>query len=122
MQQRTVRFRPKQFYRLCEALRHHGTHLRAAQDREALRVLTMFVRTLPICAPYDVTISTREWPIVSRALRPEGMKPTPGSDAARWLALYQWMILPQNFYGMRSLSSRTRREHAQKVAAAITQR
>jgi hypothetical protein len=115
MLERTAKFTPKQFRLLCEALRHHGTKLRADRNHEALRVLTMFVRTLPTCAPYDVTISTREWPIVSRALRPEGMKPTPGSDAARWLALYQWMILPQNFYGMRSLSSRTQREQDRKL-------
>lgn len=117
MKQYTARLSPRQFRKLCEALRHHGTKLRETKDYEARKTLALFVRTLPTCAPYDVTISTREWPIISRALRPEGSKPTPGSDAARWLGLYQWMIMPQNYYGLRVLSARTQREHAKRAAA-----
>lgn len=115
----TSRLSPRQFRTMCEALRAHGVSLRHARDHDSLRVLTLFVKTLPTCAPYSVTITAREWPIISRALRPQGMKPTPGSDAARYLALYQWMILPQNFYGLRVLSPRTQREHAKRTASVI---
>ncbi len=116
MQGYTATLSRKQFAKLCAALRAYGPTLREQRDHEARRILTMFARTLPTHAPYTVTITAREWPIISRALRPEGSNPTPGSDAAKWYALYAWMILPQNFYGLRSLSPRTQREHAKRLS------
>ena len=119
MQQYTVRLSPKQFAKLCAALKAHGIKARGARDHDTLRVLTLFIKTLPTCAPYEVTISTREWPTISKALRPQGSNPEPGSEAAKWYALYAWMILPQNYYGLRLLSPRTQREHAKRTRDVI---
>lgn len=120
MRSATSRLSPRQFRTLCEALCAHGIALRQARNHEDVRVLALFLRSLPTCAPYSVTVTEREWPIISKALRPAGMKPTPGSAAARYLALYQWMILPQNYYGLRVLSRRTQREHAKRMASVIS--
>ena len=43
MREYTVTLSPKQFIKLCAALRAHGTKAHAARDRDTLRVLTMFI-------------------------------------------------------------------------------
>ncbi len=43
---------------------------------------------LPASAPYELRLYATEWEIVSKALRPVGSNPPPGSTHASWFALY----------------------------------
>lgn len=71
--------------------------LRARKQYAAARVLALHCRA---CLTDAQDVSPRiveleypyEWNEVSRALRPQGSKPVPGSHEAKLYALYQWML------------------------------
>lgn len=84
---RGLRLTRKQFLILESALRAHRktTSDVVGGGGHSTRLA---IQALPTQAPYDLWLFPLEWQQVSKALRPFGSHPPPGSEAATYYALY----------------------------------
>lgn len=67
--------------------RRAGTH----QSRENAGILEDYLDTLEDAAPRQTEFYEHEWKLITRALRPQGSNPTPGTPSARAYACYLWI-------------------------------
>lgn len=85
----SIRLQPKHIALLRDMLTQHQTRTREQGNTEESRATARLIsNTLPRNLPYDLSLYPYEWAIVSRALRPNGSNPEPGSTEAAAYALY----------------------------------
>jgi hypothetical protein len=85
-----VRLKPTQVALIERALTDYAARVTNTNPPDARRA-RILRSSLPSSLPYEMGVFAQEWEILSRALRPQASKPTPGTDAAKLYALYTWL-------------------------------
>src|SRR5688572_12182941 len=81
------RIKPRHLFLLQSALAEYMNRL-AFTNPGARSKVRLVVAALPVSRPLELRLYANEWEIVSKALRPHGSNPTPGTKYAQWFALY----------------------------------
>lgn len=84
----SVRLSKQEIDMVSEALKLYA-RWQSNLDPPKARHARVIRKALPTSLPYTLIVFPTEWEIISRALRPEGSNPTPGSEHAYWYSLYQ---------------------------------
>jgi hypothetical protein len=81
------RIKPIHLSHIQAALAHYLLKVNGSDSRLRRQIL-LVAAALPVSRPLELRLFAHEWAIVSKALRPVGSNPTPGTKFARWFALY----------------------------------
>lgn len=91
-----IKFKPSQRATVINALKaRRVTH---PQDRNRIdTLLAKFDIGYESARSLHIAITFEDWPLLSRALRPGGSNPAPGTPEAQQYALYLWMLQRHRF-------------------------